>query len=126
MSDRILYLRARYGAALLDAFLTGSGGEDDCNGLSLNPDPEVAAAELIDHYRKVDPTSNAAYTSWIVQQAIAGNLPVSRLSSATTALTAFERSKRHLPVEQRDIGRYASLDALLEVVASIDEHGCAA
>lgn len=82
---------------------------------------EIEAAVLIDELMVADPTPNFAYSTWIVTTFIKdGFLFEDLLSKVTDTLRLFDANKRRLPQDRRDIGQYATLPDLWDVVKAYD------
>ena len=75
-----------------------------------------AADAVFDRYREADPTRRASYLQWVLRLAIDGKLPGEDIPKARETLEAFERFKRRLASDQRDIGVYDTLGAVWTAV----------
>ena len=78
--------------------------------------PEADAAVLVRTLLAADPTRNKAYGTWLAAAYARAGFLWEDLSKATETLDLFQRWRRRLPAEQRDVGRYATLADLWAAV----------
>lgn len=86
----------------------------------LNPDPVAWGNALIDAFVRFDPTEDKRYVQWIAQIYKRGNLFPEDFYKIHDYLTKFERVKRQLPVEQRDIRGFANLADLYTAIQQLE------
>ena len=76
------------------------------------------AADIIDFLaNKADPTKKKNYTQWIVNRYNSGAFRQEDAPRIHQTLSDFDAAKHHLPVEQRDIGKYSRLSDIALSVA---------
>ena len=140
--DRIAWLRGSYGERLLETVIESPRDHGALYALLAR---SLAAAEgqahdklvaaysnpltksvVFDVYRKADPTPRGRYLDWMLRLAVAGKLPPEDLPKCKETLEAFERYKRRLPPEGRDIGRYAALGDVWQAVGDFADAQAAA
>ena len=78
--------------------------------------PEQLAPRIFDWAVNLDPDPTKKYAQWILNLVARNSLPMEDGYKVTQYLTSFERLKPQLPVEQRDINRYRSLEALYDAI----------
>lgn len=64
----------------------------------------------------VDPDRSKKNVQWVLKQFITGKLRLEDMEKATSSLLVFERVKRIMPVEERDINRYPDLDTFMDTM----------
>ena len=118
--DRLTFLRDRHGRDLLEA-VRADPRNASCPDTPWGGTAEADTGEMVEtvfhRYRDADPTSKGLYLQWLLRQALKGDLPVEDLPKARETLEAFDRYKRRLAVDQRDVGRHHSLADLWDAVA---------
>jgi hypothetical protein len=111
MRPRLHGILARYGRALFDSV--------------ANREPSVArrhtVESLIAHFAEADPAINKSSTQWLVLSYIAGGFRFEDLGKATDTLALFRRKRHRLPVERRDLSRYARLSDVWSAVKQFAE-----
>ena len=118
--DRMTFLRQEYGAALLAAFKVDARNLPFWEWI-FTPEhkplaPEEAVAALFERYRGADPTPKGVFMQWLLRQAVRREIPAEDISKVRETLEAFERYKRRLPPEQRDIGRYEAVASVWKAI----------
>jgi Domain of unknown function (DUF4116) len=84
---------------------------------ATSPEACLSAKDLILHFAENDPTDGKSRTQWLVKTYIQDEqFKLEDLGRAHAALSAFERFKRKLPVEKRELSRFKSLQGLEELV----------
>jgi hypothetical protein len=79
---------------------------------------QLPAKDLILRFAGSDPTSGKSRTQWLIKTYIQDSkFKLEDLGRTDAALAAFERFKRKLPVEQREINHLKTLSTLEELVA---------
>jgi Domain of unknown function (DUF4116) len=79
---------------------------------------QLSPKDLVLRFADSDPTDGKSRTQWLVKTYIKDDqFKLEDLGRVDAALAAFERFKRKLPVEQRELSRFKSLRALEELVA---------
>jgi hypothetical protein len=77
---------------------------------------EQTASAIFDMIAQADPDPQKKYTQWLLTLTLKGQMPLEDLYKATEYLTTFMRLKAAIPVEQRNIMAYKSLQDLFDVV----------
>jgi Domain of unknown function (DUF4116) len=78
---------------------------------------QLPAKDLVLRFAGSDPTDGKSRTQWLVKTYIRDEqFKLEDLGRVDAALAAFERFKRKLPVEKRELSRFKSLRALEELV----------
>jgi Domain of unknown function (DUF4116) len=78
---------------------------------------QLPPKDLILRFARADPTDGKSRTQWLVKTYIADErFKLEDLGRVDAALAAFERFKRKLPVEQRELSQLKSLRGLEELV----------
>ena len=76
------------------------------------------ASDIVDFMANtIDPTKKKTYTQWLVNRYHGGSFRQEDAPRINQALSDFEQHKHHLPVEQRDIGRYKRVSDIQQAVA---------
>jgi Domain of unknown function (DUF4116) len=79
---------------------------------------QLNAKDLVLRFAGADPTDGKSRTQWLIKTYILDEqFKLEDLGRVDAALAAFERFKRKLPVEQRELSQYKSLRDLEELVA---------
>jgi hypothetical protein len=79
---------------------------------------QLPIKDLIQRFAGADPTDGKSRTQWLVKTYIKDKqFKLEDLGRVDAALAAFERFKRKLPLEQRELSRFKSLRGLEELVA---------
>jgi Domain of unknown function (DUF4116) len=78
---------------------------------------QLSNKDIILHFAENDPTDGKSRTQWMIQTYIQDEqFKLEDLGRATAALSAFERFKRKLPREQRELSRFKKLRDLEALV----------
>jgi Domain of unknown function (DUF4116) len=119
MSDnrpRLEKILALHGKALLDAVVQREPSELETKCATASK-AHLSAQDLIRRFADMDPTFGKSRTQWMVKTYIKDeHFKLEDLGRADSALAAFERFKRKLPVEQRELSRLISFRALEALV----------
>jgi Domain of unknown function (DUF4116) len=110
--DKILAL---HGQALLEAVDQREPVqlETSCE----SPEAQLLAHDLISRFADSDPTNGKSRTQWLVKTYIKDeHFKLEDLGRVDAALSAFERFKQKLPIEQRELSRLKSLRELEALV----------
>jgi Domain of unknown function (DUF4116) len=97
-----------HGQALSEA--TGKREPTSCEA-------KLSAKDLVLRFSNADPTPGKSRTQWLIKAYIKDDqFKLEDLGRADAALAAFERFKRRLPLEQRELSRFKSLRELETLV----------
>ena len=75
-----------------------------------NDKQHLSSEQIISKIEEVDPSINKQYVQWICKQYISGALKIEDLYKVTEPLILFQKYKKRLPLEQRNIDKLTIFD----------------